>query len=125
MLLDSSRDCTRALSGVFTCLPVKPWQMTRVSLSIHTLAFADMKRRPWLACATKMRDADASVVMVEEDVGFCERTLNADGQDYYVEFYVRRKRQDRRDLLPAYHSLPISLHITLPLTCLKQYSMIE
>jgi hypothetical protein len=37
-----------------------------------------------------MRDADASVVMVEEDVGFCERTLNADGQDYYVEFYVRR-----------------------------------
>ena len=29
-----------------TCFPVNPWQMTRVSLLIHTLALADMERTP-------------------------------------------------------------------------------
>lgn len=29
-----------------TCFPVKPWQITLVSLSIQTLAFADMVLTP-------------------------------------------------------------------------------
>lgn len=39
-LLDNAGD----RRNVRTCLPVKPWQMTRVSLLIQTLAEADMAR---------------------------------------------------------------------------------
>lgn len=58
------------------CLPVKPWQMTRVSLSTHTLALADMARvvvvvaevaMRRVAAATPVRAMDA---MVSAFIGF-------------------------------------------------------
>lgn len=50
--LHFEKSCSSSSRGEIdrTCLPVKPWQMTRVSLLIQTLADADMARA-WLAIA--------------------------------------------------------------------------
>jgi hypothetical protein len=54
--------------NLFTCLPVNPWQMTRVFLSIHTLAVEDIQRAPVVARAwlkpAKTRRAEAAAAMI-------------------------------------------------------------
>lgn len=48
-----------------TCLPVKPWQITRVFLSTHTLAVDDMERAaPGRATTAEILDAMALAFMV-------------------------------------------------------------
>jgi hypothetical protein len=60
--------------NLFTCLPVNPWQMTRVFLSIHTLAVEDIQRAPVVARAwlkpAKTRRAEAAAAMIKTDCLF-------------------------------------------------------
>lgn len=51
-------------------MPVKPWQMTLVSLLIHTLADADMLREAWAAIVLTGVRANMAIG--------CERTSEAE-----------------------------------------------
>ena len=49
---------------VRTCLPVNPWQMTRVFLSTQTLAVDDMDRRPTAAVRVADRTANLEIIIL-------------------------------------------------------------
>ena len=56
-----------------TCLPVNPWQMTFVSLLIHTLADADMLRVASAVVATVLMGTRAIIFQLASESNYVER----------------------------------------------------